>query len=104
MNLEDMEKNLEYSVEQLNPSGELVPVPQCSVKQCFRRLASWQVELRGIYPVALEERTDTNVLSLFFLWFTASCNLLPYAIPLSLFSLSILQFGYGKARRKLTSP
>ncbi|KAF3480523.1 arginine-tRNA-protein transferase [Arthroderma uncinatum] len=43
----------------------------------WSRLASWGVELRGIVPVGLEERTDKNVMSLFFLWFTISCNLLP---------------------------
>jgi hypothetical protein len=88
MDHEDMEKNLPFSIEQENPSAELVSAPQCSFKACFLRLALYQVELRGICPVALEDRTDTNVLSLFFLWFTNSCNLLPYAML-----LLIIHFG-----------
>lgn len=46
----------------------------------WHRLASWGVELRGITPVALDERTDHRAINLFFLWFTISCNLLPYGI------------------------
>ncbi|PGH03888.1 hypothetical protein AJ79_07246 [Helicocarpus griseus UAMH5409] len=43
----------------------------------WHRLASWGVELRGITPVAVDERTDRRAVNLFFLWFTVSCNVLP---------------------------
>lgn len=35
------------------------------------------VETRGIDPVPVEERSDKNGLSLFAVWFTANCSLLP---------------------------
>lgn len=43
----------------------------------LRKLATYGVELRGIVPVPLEKRTDTRVVNIFSLWFTASCCLLP---------------------------
>lgn len=35
------------------------------------------VELRGSMPVPYEERTVTNYVNIFSLWFCMSCNLLP---------------------------
>lgn len=43
------------------------------------RIANWGVELRGVAPVPIEERTDTRSINVFFVWFTLSTNLLPYA-------------------------
>lgn len=37
------------------------------------------VELRGSTPVPYEERTETKYLNIFTLWFSMSCNPLPYA-------------------------
>lgn len=42
------------------------------------RIANWGVELRGVTPVPIEERTDIRFINVFFVWFTLSTNLLPY--------------------------
>jgi hypothetical protein len=49
----------------------------CSPKAWLSKIASWGVELRGIAPVPLEERTDKRYINVFFVWFTMSTNLLP---------------------------
>ncbi|EZF61409.1 hypothetical protein H112_05814 [Trichophyton rubrum D6] len=62
------------------PTESSAPAPltvQSYISTFWSRLASWGVELRGIVPVDLKDRTDRNVFSLFVLWFTISCNLLP---------------------------
>ncbi|KAM5429702.1 hypothetical protein McanCB56680_004093 [Microsporum canis] len=70
-------------IEQYTPPVESSPDEKINQKTpshvhaFWSRLASWGVELRGIVPVELKDRTDRNVLSLFVLWFTISCNLLP---------------------------
>jgi hypothetical protein len=43
----------------------------------LRKLATLGVELRGIVPVPLEERTDQKGTNLLSLWFTANLSLLP---------------------------
>ncbi|KAH8601416.1 purine-cytosine permease FCY22 [Bisporella sp. PMI_857] len=43
----------------------------------LRRLASYGVELRGIAPVALKDRTDTRAINVFSFWWTVSLGLLP---------------------------
>ncbi|CAK5274806.1 unnamed protein product [Mycena citricolor] len=43
------------------------------------RLLLWGVEARGIKPVTLEDRTDTQYSKIFFIWFSASTNLLPFS-------------------------
>lgn len=58
-----------------------------SCQSLWKWLASWGVELRGVLPVTVDERTDTDVLSLFFLWFSISCNLLPYGYVHSFYML-----------------
>jgi hypothetical protein len=35
------------------------------------------VELRGCTPIPIEERTETNYINIFTLWFSMSCNPLP---------------------------
>ncbi|KAJ7151151.1 permease for cytosine/purines, uracil, thiamine, allantoin-domain-containing protein [Mycena filopes] len=44
-----------------------------------RRLLEWGVEARGIRPVSVEERTDPQYSKIFFIWFSASFNLLPFS-------------------------
>jgi hypothetical protein len=39
------------------------------------------VELRGCIPVPAEDRTETNYLNIFTLWFSMSCNPLPCVHP-----------------------
>ncbi|KAL5342475.1 permease for cytosine/purines, uracil, thiamine, allantoin-domain-containing protein [Aspergillus crustosus] len=41
------------------------------------RIANWGVELRGVTPIPIEERTDDRFINVFFVWFTLSTNLLP---------------------------
>jgi hypothetical protein len=42
-----------------------------------RWLAKSGVEVRGISPVPVEERTKTNYISTLFMWISILCNLLP---------------------------
>jgi hypothetical protein len=42
-----------------------------------QKLLTWGVEVRGITPVPVEERTDTRFINIFSLWFTMSVSLLP---------------------------
>ena len=42
----------------------------------WRKLASYGVELRGVQPVAIEERNDKRPINIFSFWFTASLTLL----------------------------
>ncbi|EZF30985.1 hypothetical protein H101_05384 [Trichophyton interdigitale H6] len=71
---EDIEKHPATPTESSAPAPLTV---QSYISTFWSRLASWGVELRGIVPVDLKDRTDRNVFSLFVLWFTISCNLLP---------------------------
>ncbi|KAE8443944.1 hypothetical protein EG329_001254 [Mollisiaceae sp. DMI_Dod_QoI] len=43
----------------------------------WKWLAKWGVEVRGIDPVPVEERTKTEYRSIFFMWMAILCNLLP---------------------------
>ena len=43
----------------------------------WRRLSQWGVEVKGINPVPIEERIKTNYNSIFFMWVSIVCNLLP---------------------------
>ncbi|KAK7039544.1 NCS cytosine-purine permease [Favolaschia claudopus] len=54
-----------------------------------RRLLEWGVEARGIRPVLIEERTDEQYSKIFFIWFSASFNLLPFSAG----SLGPIAFG-----------
>ncbi|KAL4876527.1 permease for cytosine/purines, uracil, thiamine, allantoin-domain-containing protein [Aspergillus karnatakaensis] len=53
--------------------GKFPRVPQ----SWLSRIANWGVELRGVTPVPIEERTDDRFINVFFVWFTLSTNLLP---------------------------
>ncbi|KAK7437505.1 hypothetical protein VKT23_018577 [Stygiomarasmius scandens] len=48
-------------------------------KALTRRLLTWGVETRGILPVPLEERTDTQFFKIFFLWFSTNFNILSFS-------------------------
>ncbi|KAF8190345.1 permease for cytosine/purines, uracil, thiamine, allantoin-domain-containing protein [Mycena galopus ATCC 62051] len=56
-----------------------------------RRLREWGVEARGIRPVALDERTDRQNSKLFFIFLSASLNLLPFSTG----SLGPIAYGLG---------
>ncbi|KIL64408.1 hypothetical protein M378DRAFT_163147 [Amanita muscaria Koide BX008] len=47
--------------------------------QWTKRLLAWGVESRGIQPVPPEQRTDTRLLKVFFIWFTANFNILSFS-------------------------
>ncbi|KAL2828679.1 permease for cytosine/purines, uracil, thiamine, allantoin-domain-containing protein [Aspergillus cavernicola] len=48
-----------------------------SPRAWLSKIASWGIEVRGIAPVPVEERTDRRYINVFFVWFTMSTNLLP---------------------------
>ncbi|KAF8621768.1 hypothetical protein AX15_007506 [Amanita polypyramis BW_CC] len=43
------------------------------------KLLAWGVESRGIRPVPIEERTDTQTIKIFFVWFSANINVLSFS-------------------------
>ncbi|KAL4864579.1 hypothetical protein BDV12DRAFT_188828 [Aspergillus spectabilis] len=67
------------------------------------KLAAWGIEVNGVSPVPLEEKTDKRFINVFFVWFTMSTNLLPivtgmvgtisFGLSLRDASLVILFFG-----------
>ncbi len=63
--------------EQSKPVGDSQETLHARVRRLWTRLATWGVELRGIRPIPVEERTDTKLISIFSFWFSMSCNLLP---------------------------
>lgn len=50
-------------------------------KKWLTKISALGVEVRGITPVPVEERTDRRFINVFFVWFTMSMNLLPYVCP-----------------------
>ncbi|KIK61445.1 hypothetical protein GYMLUDRAFT_225128 [Collybiopsis luxurians FD-317 M1] len=56
-----------------------------------KTLLSWGVEGRGISPVPISERTDTQYYKLFFLWFTMNFNILSFSAG----TLGPVAFGLG---------
>ncbi|THU76056.1 NCS cytosine-purine permease [Dendrothele bispora CBS 962.96] len=44
-----------------------------------RHLLLWGVETRGIVPVPIEQRTDTQFHKIFFIWFTGNFNILSFS-------------------------
>lgn len=74
----DLEKAQEQGSDQ--SSNEVVVIePGESNKKLplWRWLNKLGVEVRGIDPVPVEERTKTNYHSIFFMWMAILCNLLP---------------------------
>jgi hypothetical protein len=68
------ESDLEKSAAQVTQSRSNEDQTQPSN---FKRLTSYGVEVRGIMPVALEDRTDTRPINIFSFWWIASLGLLP---------------------------
>lgn len=64
----------DISTVEAQSKGKFPRVPD----RWLSRIANWGVELRGVAPVPIEERTDTRFINVFFVWFTLSTNLLPY--------------------------
>ncbi|KAF7316409.1 NCS cytosine-purine permease [Mycena indigotica] len=81
---------MEGSDEKL-PIGVEKKKPTFQSQGLQRRLLRWGVEARGIRPVAVEERTDTQLTKIFFIWFSASFNLLPFSAG----SLGPIAYGLG---------
>ncbi|KAI9373903.1 permease for cytosine/purines, uracil, thiamine, allantoin-domain-containing protein [Aspergillus egyptiacus] len=50
---------------------------QPQAEKWLSRITKLGIELRGVSPVPLEERTDRRFINVFFVWFTLSTNLLP---------------------------
>ncbi|KAI9510190.1 NCS cytosine-purine permease [Russula earlei] len=55
------------------------------------KLATWGVEERGIHPVAVEDRTETHFIKIFFVWFSANTNILSFSTG----TLGPVVFGLG---------
>ncbi|KAH9991541.1 hypothetical protein BJV77DRAFT_521948 [Russula vinacea] len=55
------------------------------------KLSTWGVEERGIRPVAVEDRTETHFIKIFFVWLSANTNILSFASG----SLGPVTFGLG---------
>ncbi|KAJ7240455.1 permease for cytosine/purines, uracil, thiamine, allantoin-domain-containing protein [Mycena rebaudengoi] len=69
-------------VEKSDPDArdsDVLPILGSPSVKWQRRLLSWGVEARGIKPVSSEERTDAQFSKIFFVWFSASFNLLPFS-------------------------
>ncbi|KAI0289541.1 NCS cytosine-purine permease [Multifurca ochricompacta] len=56
-----------------------------------RRLLTWGVELRGIHPVSVEDRTETQFSKIFFIWLSANTNILSFSAG----TLGPVAFGLG---------
>ncbi|KAL4863010.1 hypothetical protein BDV12DRAFT_178012 [Aspergillus spectabilis] len=63
----------ELATLEAQSQGKFPRVPE----SWLARIANWGVELRGVTPVPIEERTDSRFINVFFVWFTLSTNLLP---------------------------
>jgi hypothetical protein len=69
----DLEKKgaFETKVEPtLNQHGEVGPIPW------WKRVGSYGVELRGVEPVAVEDRTDKRPINILSFWWTSALTLL----------------------------
>ncbi|KAL4803100.1 permease for cytosine/purines, uracil, thiamine, allantoin-domain-containing protein [Aspergillus unguis] len=64
---------LESQQQQEKKGARLPRVPD----EWLARIVNWGVELRGVTPVPVEEKTDNRFINVFFVWFTLSTNLLP---------------------------
>ncbi|KAF8480308.1 permease for cytosine/purines, uracil, thiamine, allantoin-domain-containing protein [Russula ochroleuca] len=56
-----------------------------------KKLSAWGVEERGIRPVAVEDRAETHLIKIFFVWLSANTNILSFASG----SLGPVTFGLG---------
>jgi cytosine/uracil/thiamine/allantoin permease len=55
------------------------------------KLLALGVEERGIHPVAVEDRTETQFIKIFFIWLSANTNILTFASG----TLGPVTFGLG---------
>ncbi|KIW20518.1 hypothetical protein PV08_01093 [Exophiala spinifera] len=69
----DIEKKGSFDVTQ----AQTPPSEEATQTGWWKQFTSYGVELRGIEPVPVEQRTDTRTFSIFSLWWTFSVNLLP---------------------------
>ncbi|KAI0290938.1 NCS cytosine-purine permease [Multifurca ochricompacta] len=56
-----------------------------------RRLLTWGVELRGIHPVSVEDRTEKQFSKIFFIWLSANTSILTFSTG----TLGPVAFGLG---------
>ncbi|KAH9974795.1 cytosine-purine permease [Lactifluus volemus] len=57
----------------------------------LKKLLTWGVELRGIHPVAVQDRTETHFNKIFFIWLSANTNILSFSTG----TLGPVAFGLG---------
>lgn len=51
-------------------------------KLFYKAVTFGRIELRGVQPIPMEERTETRFINIFTLWWCMNANLLPYGLPL----------------------
>jgi len=74
----DPEKGETIRPGNLSSDLQILPPGTYSGKSSiWRRLSQWGVEVKGINPVPVEERIKTDYYSIFFMWVSVVCNLLP---------------------------
>lgn len=65
---------IESSETQITPTADL-----SLGQRIAKSLEAWGVESQGIQPVAIEDRTDTRFIKLFFLWFSANTSIVTFS-------------------------
>ncbi|KAL5334704.1 permease for cytosine/purines, uracil, thiamine, allantoin-domain-containing protein [Aspergillus crustosus] len=70
--------------EEKSPPATVLPDIAAAESQTYTsprawlsKLAAWGIETKAVVPVPMEEKTDKRFISVFFVWFTMSMNLLP---------------------------
>ncbi len=77
---DDLEKNgaRVNSKDEVPPSLQPLALGEGKTQPSwFKKLASLGVEIRGIRPVALEDRNDKHPVNIFSFWWSASLSVLP---------------------------
>ncbi|KAN0129707.1 NCS cytosine-purine permease [Lactarius tabidus] len=92
MELENAEVSAWVSDEKLQVSeSESENHLAANRRSLSRRLLTWGVEVRGIHPVAFEDREETQFNKIFFLWLSANTNILSFSAG----TLGPVAFGLG---------
>ncbi|KZT10370.1 NCS cytosine-purine permease [Laetiporus sulphureus 93-53] len=78
----DSKEKLDAVFDTEKDAGSVVEKEACDLQlrnRWTRKLLSWGVEERGILPVPLEDRTDTQYSKVFFIWLSANFNILSFS-------------------------
>ncbi len=76
------EKATDAHVFNAKSEAHAAPVPATGWRRLLDQLASFgRVELRGITPIPVEERTVKRTINVFTLWWSINANILAYVLP-----------------------